>query len=421
MAEIRPFHGWRYSKKAGKLEDLTSPLFDISEKSLLEQLYKNPCNINHLFLPSDPAEAEKKIGLWKQEKIFVRDPLPAMYVYSQLFQSGQTGKQKEIRGFICNVRLHEWEEGVILRHENIMPHSVSHRVEILEKTSMHFCPLHALYTDPARRLEPYILESAATPLASVTDLHGVTHTLSVIHDLKVIKEFAKVISKIPLILADGHHRYEAALKYYRESGKREGPAAYHPMFLTNTESNDLEIYPTHRLIKNIAGWSKEAFLRKLNEYFLVDTIDDPYSMEKVLEGKKHAFGLIFRDLSLFIRLKPGAMAEMKWKFPPQIKELDLTVLHYFIVEKGLGIEGKDQKNSKNINFSFNFTKTVSNVLQGEYQLGIITRAVSKEEIKEVCYSGYTLPHKSTYFYPKVLCGMVSTSIAPTGFSGIDNG
>jgi uncharacterized protein (DUF1015 family) len=415
MAEIRPLRGWKYHPEIGKLEDLTSPLFDLSEKSLLEQLYKNPYNINHLFLPRDTEEAARNLHAWKKDHILVQDPLPAIYAYSQSFHSKLTGKKKEITGFITNVRLHEWRDQVILRHENIMPHSVSHRSEIFEKTRMHFCPLHALYTDEQLHLEPWVLESLSTPFAEVTDLQGVTHKISMIHDLEIIGKFQDTLGRKPVILADGHHRYEAALRLYRESGYKEDHLGYLPMFLTNTESNELEIFPTHRLVKNLSHWNREVFLAKLNDYFRVDLVEDPYRLEPLLEGKKHCFGLIFKDLNLFLSLKPDAMQQMSWKFPEQIKKLDLTVLHYFIIEKGLNIDGKDQKNSKNINFSFNFINAVSKIQQGEYQLGIITGAVTQEEIKEVCYSGYTLPHKSTYFFPKVLCGLVSGSIEENDF------
>jgi uncharacterized protein (DUF1015 family) len=106
---------------------------------------------------------------------------------------------------------------------------------------------------------------------------------------------------------------------------------------------------------------------------------------------------------------------MRWHFPDEVKALDLTVLHYFIIEKILGIPGKEQRTSENITFDRSFSDCLTKVFRDEAQMAIITQGVSIEEVKKVCHSGYTMPQKSTYFYPKVIGGFLFSSIKEEEF------
>jgi uncharacterized protein (DUF1015 family) len=124
---------------------------------------------------------------------------------------------------------------------------------------------------------------------------------------------------------------------------------------------------------------------------------------------------LFKDRTIKVRLKPEAMATMRWQFPEEVKTLDLTILHYFIIEKILGIPGKDQRKSKNISFDRSFSDCLTKVIRGEAQMAIITQEISIEDVKRVCASGFTMPQKSTYFYPKVICGFLFSSIKEDEF------
>ena len=127
-------------------------------------------------------------------------------------------------------------------------------------------------------------------------------------------------------------------------------------------------------------------------------------------GKKWAFGLIFKDNAYKIRLKPEMLEQVTWPFPDIIKELDLTILHYFVIEKIFGIPGKVQRNTTQVSYDRNFSDCYAKVLKNEVQLAIIVNEISVQEVKNVCQSGFTLPQKSTYFYPKVISGFVFSSI-----------
>ncbi|MEM1408124.1 MAG: DUF1015 domain-containing protein, partial [Bacteroidota bacterium] len=358
---------------------------------------------------------------WKKESIILQDQIPGIYVYYQYFSlAGQT-KEYCRKGFICNIRAYDWDEGVLLRHENTMPHSVNDRINILNKTQFNVSPTHGLYTDPEFELEHFMDESMANPVYETEDYQGVRDVLSVIHDRKVIERFLAVLKDKKVILADGHHRYEGSLlhrKKMRESNPNHtGDEGYnfHMMFLTNTEAEDLRILPTHRLIKGLPDISEKDLLEQLSEDFIIKNIEDAYMINEIILGKLWAFGLLFKDSAYKIRLKPERIEHLKWKFPDEIKELDLTVLHYFVIEKVLGIPGREQRSSNSIEFDRSFSDCLAKVIKEEVQLALITKDISMEQVKTVCYSGYTMPQKSTYFYPKVICGFLFGSIQEDEF------
>lgn len=426
MADILPFRAWRYNRELTRgIEDLTSPLFDVVSEKQRQVLYQHPHNSIHLSVPQPPDAATRaaaRLTDWKQQGILMQDKLPGIYVYYQHFKLPGAATSYCRKGFICNIRVHEWEDGVILRHENTIPKAVNDRIELLEKTALNVSPTHGLYTDPQHILEQYMDEAMTSPLYEAEDYQGVRDVLAVIHDGRAIRAFIDLIARQPIILADGHHRYEGSLAYMRQQ-KQVNPAHtgregynFHLMYLTNTESDDLRILPTHRLLAGLPNFDESDIIQKLSEDFVVKPVEEADTLPEIIAGKPWAFGLMFGENAYKIRLKPEAMASLRWPFPAEVKQLDLTVMHYFIIEKVFGIPGKDQRKSDYISFDRSFSDCLKKVLKGEVQLAIITNEVSIDDVKRVCASGYTMPQKSTYFYPKVICGFLFSSIDEKEFA-----
>ncbi len=424
MAEIRPFKAWRYNADlSNNIENLTSPLFDVVSQRQRQALYENPVNSVHLSVPDgdDPADlAAETLSEWKEKGVLKQDHLPGIYVYFQKFALPGGDHIYVRKGFICMIRIHDWSEQVILRHENTMPHSVSDRETLLSNTGLNVSATHGLYTDEDRQLESLLEESMINPIYEVENYQGVTDYLSVIQDRAAISKIISVLREKQIILADGHHRYEGSLAHYkrRKAGneKHTGEEGYnfHMMYLTNTDAHDLRILPTHRLI-NGHPVQEENFLGKLQEDFIVKPVENPFEINEIILGKQWAFGLLIGDNAYKIRLKPDKISTMSWSFPSEIKELDLTVMHYFIFEKLLGIPGKLQRESREISFERNFTACLQEVVTGNANFAVITKDISIDTVKSVCYSGYTMPQKSTYFYPKVICGFLFGSILDDEF------
>ena len=425
MAEIKYVRAWRYNNDLAKnINDLTSPLFDVVSDKQRRVLYQNPYSSIHLSVPqgNDPANLAKSLlQEWKSKEVLLQDPIPGIYVYYQYFKLAGSAKEHCRKGFICHIRATDWEENIILRHENTIPKAVNDRTELLEKTMLHASPTHGLYTDHEFQLEKYMDEAMLSPIYETEDYQGVRDVLAVIHDAKVIRYFMDLMKEKTIILADGHHRYESSLilknKLKKLNPNHTGEEGYnfHLMYLTNTENDDLRILPTHRLINKLANFNEEEIVKKLHEDFEVKLLEDADTVNEIIEGKKWAFGILFKEATYKVRLKPEAMTKLKWNFPEEIKALDLTVLHYFIIEKILGIAGKDQRGSDFISFDRSFSDCLTKVIKGEVQMAIITQEVSIEEVKKVCASGYTMPQKSTYFYPKVIGGYLFSSIKEDEF------
>lgn len=422
MAEIRPFKAWRYNEKLSEnIEALTSPLFDVVSDKQRRALYQEPLNSIHLSVPEKgPDVAERLLGKWKVEEILRQDAIPGIYVYYQYFKLPGSPKPLCRKGFICFIRVYDWDENVILRHENTIPKAVNDRIELLEKTELNVSPTHGLYTDKQYELEKYMDEAITNPMFETEDYQGVRDVLAVIHDANVIQKFIDVIRDKQIILADGHHRYEGSLIYKKQkslSPSHTGNEGYnfHMMYLTNTEAGDFAILPTHRLINGIENFDEQAFIKRLDELFTVKPVEDAHTLNEVIQGSPWTFGVLFKDSAYKIKLRPEAFIRMTWPFPDEIKALDLTVLHYFVIERALGIPGKDQRRSEKISFDRNFPDCLAKVIRGEVQMALITQEVSIEDIVRVCQSGYTMPQKSTYFYPKVVCGFVFGSISQNEF------
>ncbi|TXK52427.1 DUF1015 domain-containing protein [Pontibacter qinzhouensis] len=425
MAEILPIRPWRYNDGLHlNIEELTSPLFDVVSAKQRQHLYQNKLNSIHLSVPQgeQPAlHAAALLQTWKQEQVLLQDPLPGIYVYYQYFRLPGSSKTYCRKGFICHIKAYDWSEQVLLRHESTMPGSVNDRIELLEQTQLNSSPTHGLYTDPDFILEPYLDEAIRSPLYETEDYQGVRDVLAVIHDRNVIKLFVNTLQARQVLLADGHHRYAGSLAYRKAMAEQNeanhtGMEAYnyHLMYLTNTEADDLRILPTHRVLQHL-DMPDEEFLQKLDTYFTVTPKSDPYELNEVITGKPWAFGLYLSGNSYKLRLKPEVLPQITWDLPQEVKELDLTVLHFFVFEKILGISREEQRTYEPLTYVRNFTACISQVDAGNARLALITNEVTIEQVKRVCYSGAIMPQKSTFFYPKVISGFLFSSIKEDEF------
>ena len=320
------------------------------------------------------------------------------------------------KGFICKIRVHEWQDNVVLRHENTMERAVDGQLELLSETRLNASPTHGLYTDAAFELEPFMDACIQEPICKAEDYQGVIDALGIIQDKTVIAKFIKLLKDRQIILADGHHRYAGSLAYMKRQ-MADNPAHtgnegynYHLMWLTNTEANDLRILPTHRLISGLDNFDEAAVIKKCETNFKIKAVADPGEIHEVILGKPWTFGLIFAENAYAVSLKSRAFSGLKWNFPEQVKQLDLTVAHYFIIEDILGIPGKKQNRSDKIEYERNFTKCMNAVMKETAQLAIITNDIGIEDVKRVCGCGCTMPPKSTFFYPKAVCGFLYCSL-----------
>ena len=416
MAYIRPFRAWRYRPiLAQHISTLISPPFDTVSDKQRKMLYQHPYNSIHLSVPTSHSQATQTLSQWKAQGILRQDTLPTIYVYYQYFTLPGSEKEYSRKGFICFIEATDWSERVVLRHEDTLPHSVQDRVDVLAATQLNASPTHGLYTDAEHQLETLMDKSIAQPIYQVEDYQGVRDVMSLIQDPTVIERFVNVLRHKPIILADGHHRYESSLIYRRqcEVAKGRGTAQgcrFHMMYLTNTEAEDLRILPTHRLIQGLPPLDSSEVMKKTEQYFHVRAVENASDIPEVIAGRHWAFGVLMGEECYKLRLKPEVISTYVEELAPEVKAVDTAVLHFFFIDKVLGIALKDQRHSDAITYERSFAQCLFKVARQEAQLALITNEVSMDQIKQVCYSGHLMPQKSTYFYPKAVGGLVFGSI-----------
>ncbi|MBN3519452.1 DUF1015 domain-containing protein [Algoriphagus lutimaris] len=418
MAEILPIRAWRYHDRLlGKMEELTAPLFDVVSSKQRELLYENPFNSIHLSVPNGPNPAEqarKTLEKWKQEQIIVQDEEPGIYVYYQYFRLPGEHDARCRKGFIAHIKAYDWDENLILRHENTIVHAVNDRIDLLKATEIQASPTHGLYEDPENQLESFMDEAMENPIYELEDYQGVKEVLGVIRNPQIIAKFLTVLRNKQVILADGHHRLEGAIQYRKSMQQTASLSTwngfdYHMMYLTNTNGNHLKILPTHRIFKGLE-LSNHEFVQALEEWFEVKKFHDQEELGTYSFAKKWSYGLILEEECYLLQLKPEKFDKIESNYPDIIKKLDLAVLHGLVFDKILGIPLEEQRFSENISYERNFSRCIHEVQSGKASFAVITRELELSQVLEVCRSGYVMPQKSTYFYPKALGGLLFASI-----------
>ena len=439
--------GWRYNPAlSAQIDEVASPLFDVVSPRQRAALYRNPLNSIHLSVPQAEGDllpeqaAARRLAQWQAAGVLRQDELPGIYVYYQYFRLPGEARERCRKGFMCHIRATPWAEGVVLRHENTLPGAVSDRAALLAALGLQTSATHGLYRDDAFTLEALMDEVIQDPLCQTEeDYQGARDVLAVVQDVAAIRRFQAVLAGQPVVLADGHHRYEASVAYRQARLQAQltqqlaaGPAAtghepwnYHLMYLTNAASDDLRILPTHRLLRELpAGWTSETLLARLAEYFTVRPQAEVQDLPELLAGKPGAFGLYLPGGAAYkLRLRPEVLGQLDWPVPPAVRELDLTVLHFFVLEKILGVVGPEaQRAWPGVAYVRGLAETLRQVNQGEAQAAFLTSEVSMAQVEAVARSGAVMPPKSTFFYPKVLGGLLFSGVAgaSAGFSVFDS-
>jgi uncharacterized protein (DUF1015 family) len=417
--EIQPFKAWRYNDYlTAQLPQITAPLTETLAQQRKAIFYQQPYHYYHISSPLDTppyTNAQRRVDNWKTDKVIELDELPAFYVYAQYFSLKENPEKIYTRkGFIAHLRTSDFDEKIVLPHELTIEKAVNYRIELLKNTQMHTIPTHGFYTDKNQVLEKYWDESLKNPIYEVVDEFGTKHVVARIQDYAIMQSFAKNLADKQIWIADGHHRYQSSFEYAKQknemSKRHYAGYNYHLMWLTNTESSDLGLLPTHRLVHSLEDFSEENFLKQLEMDFIITETD--FSPDKTLAPTENlwTFVLVFKERNFLLRLKKDNFATFDAPIPEAVKRLDVSVMHHFILEKCLGLS--EQKQFEHLDFSPYLGRCYEEVKQGNAHFALITRKVTLEEIESVIYSGYTMPAKTTYFFPKVLGGLV--------FSDADN-
>jgi len=414
MATIRPFRAWRYNaEKISDIYGVFSPLFDVVNAEQLAKLYQNPHNSIHLSVPKSHEAVVEKLAEWKQNNIILQDEKPALYAYYQTFELPIEAETFTRKGFICMIKMKSEAENDILLHEDTLAHSVKDRIALLEKTRLNVAPTHGLYTDAQFQLEALMDEYMQTPLYEYQDYQGVINKIAIISQEKDVEKFLQILDKQNVYLADGHHRFESS-KVLRDKVRAENGdnfwdenalINYHLMYLTNICADDLRILPTHRIWRPLENITLADVLSRMFPYWKVmDVTDYPQPIYSLLQKKKYAFGLLHKNKEYLVEIRLGLQTNIELEIPDALKQLSYTVLHYYLFEKVAKIPYAEQSKNREIIYEKSYSAAMQAAQEGAFVF--ICQEVKMEEMINICETGYKMPQKSTYFYPKVVCGLV---------------
>lgn len=426
MAEIKPFKGMRYNTfLAGKIGELCCPPYDIiSEEERLGYIAENEYNVIRLELPKEGEDVYKTAGevldMWRNTGVLVHEIKPAVYIYEEEFNA--YNKRSSVKGIIVRVKVEEFSKGVILPHEFTLSKAKADRFNLMKATNCNFSQIYALYMDEEHTtLKTIDRLSDRKPDQKFTDSDHVTHKLWIITDEKVIEKLVNDFADRKLYIADGHHRYETALNYRnycRENGiSKEGdPQDYQMMYLVDMQHPGLVVFPTHRMVRDLESFDKDEVLKGCEEYFDITKFTSVGNINSELakqykQGKK-AFGfycgkgewylLVLKDIKV--------MADVLPDLSEASQQLDVSVLHSLILEKTMGIDKENMANQINLTYTKFFEEAIMKVDKGEFQCSFILNPTRVTEIRDVAAAGEKMPQKSTYFYPKMITGMVMNDL-----------
>lgn len=423
MAEIKPFRALRFADKAGAVSSLTCPPYDIiSEEERRALLLKNPYNVIRLELPregEDPyAEAGQTLKSWISDGILRRDTDPGLYLYEEEFTA--RGQTKRIKGTVCLVKLEEFSKGIILPHEETLSKAKQDRFHLMNATGCNFSQIYSLYNDGDHITRGRIdALSAGEPRYEFRDGDGVIHRMWLVNDPVVIRAICEDFTDRKLYIADGHHRYETALNYrnaLREQGEAAGGEDYVMMMLVDMENDGLVVFPTHRMVRGLTAFSAERLLSACEAYF--DVIprsplgEISANLDALYRQGKKAFACYCggEGWTLLILKDNSVMAELLPEKSEAYRGLDVSVLHSLILERLLGIDRENMANQKNLAYTRSMEEAITSVQKGESQCAFLLNPTRVQEIRDVAAAGEKMPQKSTYFYPKLITGLVMNQI-----------
>ena len=429
MVKISPFKGITYNKeKIGKLDDVTSPPYDIISEKMQSELYeKHSYNFVKLILGKQfPDDAEKNnrytrakelFDEWQKQSILLESDKNAIYPYK--IEYTINNETKTMSGFFVLLKL-DPEYKLVKAHERTLSKPKADRLNLMRACHANLEPIQLLYIDREDVIRRKVDVALDDPIVDVTGYDGFTHKLWALYDEDTITMITNKLKDEILFIADGHHRYQTAINYANELKEKTGnnddaPFNYRMVIIANMFDEGLSILPTHRLLK-MPSLNLEKLIEKLGEYFTVEEKEIGSKSKEYDEiGKNvmkdietesgHKFALYCKNKYYVLTLKDErAMDELAGDRSSTWRTLDVSILHKIILEKLLGI------NEKNLEDHVKYTRVDGEAIQfveeEKFDFSFLMNATKIEELKAIADAGEHMPQKSTYFLPKMLSGLV---------------
>lgn len=425
--EVKPLKAIFYNQEKVNMKDVIAPPYDvISDKYRDELENRSEYNFVKLILANNSTDltdennrynkAYENYQKWIDEKVLIKNEKPCILYVIQNYE--KNGKKITRKGFIARNKIEDFSTKNILPHEYTMGGPKEDRLNLTKKCKANFSQVFLVYSDPQKQIERAI-DYSQKPFIDVTDDLGVQNIIYKIEDEKTIELIEKVLSDKTCLIADGHHRYETAMNYrnFINSQDENDPTKYVMSYFTNLE-DDLLIFPTHRILNR---WVEPyVLLEKVKKYFDLEdfTFDGKNKAEmkvKLLEEieksskERITMGLYMKNVNKFYLLKLRENVDEildEYNVPDVLKTLDLIVLHKVIISKELGYTQEEQMAQDGILYIKQEEEAFDMIDMGKAEASFIMAYPKIQDIKRISEAGERMPQKSTYFYPKLLSGIV---------------
>ncbi len=431
MARVLPFRAVRYSAPAGSdITPLTGPPYDVISQALREDLLsRDPHNVVALELPEgplDPAAPGNRYETggqrwheWLENGTLRFDADPAVYVVEQCYR--HEGEEISRRGFVAAVGLEPFSAGVVLPHERTLPKAIADRLDLTRATAANLSQVFGMFADPAHVTDVLIDSAMATPfLVTATDDDGVVSTVWALSGASDQAALASFMADRPIFIADGHHRYTTALAYRDEreaaepGGGDAADRAYRTvmMALVNMDDPGLVVYPTHRIVDAPAPLDPASLREAISQRFeLSEVSEDDVEGALRTATDRPSFIVRTRDgVTMLAQLR--ADIDHSAAFPAGTSEhwrnLDVAALQELVMSPLLDVHPDRPATLDRLSFSKDARAALE--MAAQHDAVFVLRATRMDQVAAVASAGETMPQKSTYFYPKLLSGLLFKSL-----------
>jgi uncharacterized protein (DUF1015 family) len=413
MADIQPLRALHYDlAKAGSLADVTAPPYDVIDADQRAALLaRSPYNVVAIDLPEGGedryAAAAALLESWQLEGVLVRDRAPAIWAHAQEY-TGPDGRRLVRRGFFCRVRIEDYGPGGVRPHERTHPGPKEDRLRLTRATRTNISPIFSLYSDPTQAAWGALAPATErAPWGEVTDSDGTVHRLWRAEEPQVIAAVQRAAADAELLIADGHHRYETMQTYARELGG-EGEHRYVLMCLVALEDPGLTVFPTHRLLSRLDDGRRHALERVFQRDFEIADVPLEQIAPPPGAGPLQLGYIDARDFRPSrLTLKDQAIADAALPGRSRAyRRLDTGVLEALLLKGALGLSDEDISHFNGLFYARDTGEALAMVRSREYDAALLVRPTPVATVREIAAAGENMPPKSTYFYPKLLTGLL---------------
>ena len=439
-----PFKGLTYNfNLQPDFGSLVAPPYDVISEEEKEAYHQaHPSNVIRLILGKKKmgdsdwdnryTRAADHFERWQSDGTLIRATQPSVYVTSLEYDL-KDGEGAHTRwGMGVLVRIEDEGSGTILPHEKTFSAHKDDRLKLMRACKAQLSQIFGLYEDPDNAILQTLRNAIDFPPPVAFDFEdGTRHRMWILQSRSLAEKIADAMSNKRIFIADGHHRYETARNFRNIMRTRHGarPAnrsyEYVMMYLAGMDDDGLTILPSHRLIKEVPDFQLIPFLEKLKTWFQItelpflniNTSQECATLRKSLlemgqDGSVIAFCHRKEDNVYLFKLRPSAIKEMGNDIPASLKKLDVKVLSRLILQRALNFVEKNLDNERLFHYESDMEKAISKVESGEYQMAFLLNPTKIDQVKEIAAKSLYMPRKSTYFYPKVLTGLVFNKIDP---------